>query len=210
MCCTVYPLSLSLSSSLFFFRLFSPLFSRHFVFRWLFSPAICFVSFFRCCSTLSPSLLIFSPALSSYCSHSLHLLSPSHSHTHTHTLSLSLSLSLSRYASQGVYANAVHPGIVASNILSDAHWFIRVVGTPFMRVIGSNTEQGARTSHYVAVSPDLEAVGAKYFMDSHEAVSSDLTYDAAYALRLWQESLRWVNARTRCTWLCDVCVCVCV
>ncbi len=48
-----------------------------------------------------------------------------------------------RYCHHGVYANALEPGIVASNILREANWFIRVVGTRVMRLIGKSPEQGA-------------------------------------------------------------------
>jgi len=67
------------------------------------------------------------------------------------------------------------------------------------------TEQGAATSVLLAVSPDLEGVGGRYYEDCQEAqvierregyaASGVARYalDPANAERLWEESLRMLD-----------------
>jgi NAD(P)-dependent dehydrogenase (short-subunit alcohol dehydrogenase family) len=107
-----------------------------------------------------------------------------------------------RWASDGITANAVHPGAIAATNLS-RHMDPEVLAG--LRASGMFTyktiEQGAATSVLVATSPLLEGVGGRYFEDCHEAVVLDPGAPdtsgsgvAAYALdpeaaaRLWQVS----------------------
>jgi len=69
-----------------------------------------------------------------------------------------------RWAGDGIYANAVNPGAIA---------------TPLQRHVGGklatpvalqkSTEQGASTSVFVATSPLLDQIGGRYFNDNAEA-----------------------------------------
>ncbi|MFL5591350.1 MAG: SDR family oxidoreductase [Ktedonobacteraceae bacterium] len=87
-----------------------------------------------------------------------------------------------RLAGTGVTANVLEPGFVKTNM---------AVPFPFslfsaMRV---SAEQGAQPAIYLASSPDVEGVSAKYF--SHKGVatnSSKVSYDESIARRLWQIS----------------------
>jgi NAD(P)-dependent dehydrogenase (short-subunit alcohol dehydrogenase family) len=113
-----------------------------------------------------------------------------------------------RWASDGITANAVHPGAIAATNLS-RHMDPEVLAG--LRTSGMFTyktiEQGAATSVLAATSPLLESVGGRYLEDCHEAVVLDPGAPAtsgsgvaAYALdpeaaaRLWQVS---VDALTR-------------
>jgi hypothetical protein len=49
-------------------------------------------------------------------------------------------------------------------------------------------EQGARTSVYLAMSPDVEGISGRYFHRCKEAVSSEASRDEAAARKLWQVS----------------------
>jgi NAD(P)-dependent dehydrogenase (short-subunit alcohol dehydrogenase family) len=124
-----------------------------------------------------------------------------------------------RWASDGVTANAVHPGAIAETNLS-RHMNPTDLAT--LRESGSfrykTTEQGAATSVLVATSPELEGVGGRYFEDCNEAPTIDLGAEpgergsssyrplhdsgvAAYALdpenadRLWELSLAMLGGR---------------
>jgi len=67
------------------------------------------------------------------------------------------------------------------------------------------TEQGAATSVLLAVSPDLEGIGGRYYEDCHEAAVIDrrdgyasagvarYALDPANAERLWEDSLRMLG-----------------
>lgn len=49
-------------------------------------------------------------------------------------------------------------------------------------------EQGAQTSIYLASSPEVEGVSAKYFIDSQPATASYKAYDAGSRERFWDLS----------------------
>jgi NAD(P)-dependent dehydrogenase (short-subunit alcohol dehydrogenase family) len=107
-----------------------------------------------------------------------------------------------RWASEGITANAVHPGGITATNLSrhmdpEALASVLASGT----FTDKTVEQGAATSVLVATSPLLDGVGGRYFEDCHEAPVLDpgapetsRSGVAAYALdpeaatRLWQLS----------------------
>jgi NAD(P)-dependent dehydrogenase (short-subunit alcohol dehydrogenase family) len=80
----------------------------------------------------------------------------------------------SRWADDGVLANAVHPGGIITPLqrhlpkqeMIDRGW-IDADGTP--NPAFKTTEQGAATSAFAAVHPLVEGVGARYFEDVAEA-----------------------------------------
>ena len=92
-----------------------------------------------------------------------------------------------RLAGTGVTVNAMHPGFVRSgfgqNNAGFLGRFIRL-GQAFART----PERGARTLVYLATSPEVEGVSGKYFVNRHQARSSDESYDPAVAARLWKVS----------------------
>lgn len=90
-----------------------------------------------------------------------------------------------RLKGTGVTVNCVHPGGVATNLLSD--YLPRPLR--FMtKIVGVSPEKGARTPIYLASSPEVEGVTGKYFANQKEVRSSKLSYDTALAARLWQVS----------------------
>ncbi len=81
-----------------------------------------------------------------------------------------------RLRGTGVTVNALHPGAVATNIGMPA-WLNPFLATP---------EQGARTTLYLATSPEVERVTGKYFVNSKEAASSArASNDRDLGARLW-------------------------
>jgi len=107
-----------------------------------------------------------------------------------------------RWADEGVTANAVHPGAVATTNLSrhldpDELERIKAAGVYHYK----SAEQGAATSVLVATSPELDGIGGRYFQDCNEAPVVDpatveetgagvagYAVDPANAERLWQLS----------------------
>lgn len=92
-----------------------------------------------------------------------------------------------RLEGTGVTVNAVHPGVVRTNLARDMNILFRlmlVVMWPFM----APPEKGAETALYVAASPEVEGVSGKYFARKKEARSSEASYDEAAAQRLWRVS----------------------
>src|SRR4051794_9504124 len=99
-----------------------------------------------------------------------------------------------RWASDGITANALNPGAIATNL--QRHVGGRLVTPPERQ---KTPEQGAATSVLLATSPDLEGIGGRYFDDGNEAPVVDhrdakgagaATYalDPANADRLWDVS----------------------
>lgn len=84
-----------------------------------------------------------------------------------------------------VTVNCLHPGVTATELLNDyAPGPLRFL----TRFFASTPEKGARTSIYLATSPELEGVSGKYFVNKRAVRSSKASYDENAALRLWKES----------------------
>lgn len=93
-----------------------------------------------------------------------------------------------RLEGSGVTANAVHPGVVATGLLSD------YMGMPAgRRSFGSTPERGAEPIVYLAASPEVADISGRYFDRCTETRSSAASYDEAAARRLWEESERLVG-----------------
>jgi NAD(P)-dependent dehydrogenase (short-subunit alcohol dehydrogenase family) len=108
-----------------------------------------------------------------------------------------------RWAADGITANALMPGGIATNL--QRHVSADYMEKARKRAGGSiklkNPEQGAATSVLLATAPQLEGIGGRYFEDCHEAETVDVrpanTYggvaryavDPANAERLWDVSL---------------------
>ena len=94
-----------------------------------------------------------------------------------------------RLKSEGVTANALHPGFVASGFGHNNHdlvgWGTRLA----QKIAGRSPEQGARTIIYLASSPEVERISGKYFVDEKAVPSSPASYDDDIARRLWELSV---------------------
>ena len=86
-------------------------------------------------------------------------------------------------------ANAVHPGVIKTNLgrsmPSVARVGLAIVSPLVLKTMG----QGAATQCYVATQPGLAASG-EYFADSNIARSSSMSRDPELARRLWEVSER--------------------
>lgn len=88
-----------------------------------------------------------------------------------------------------VTTNAIHPGVIRTNLASDTNSFtVKLIGAfagPWVRSIA----QGAATHCYVAVHPDLNGVSGVYFGDSNpKALKKPWTDDMELAGRLWDKA----------------------
>lgn len=88
-----------------------------------------------------------------------------------------------RAADAGVTANAMHPGVVATDLLLNGFPPLKLVRR-FLRT----PEQGAKTAVWLASSPGVEGVTGKYFADEKEIEPSREAQDDEAARRLWQVS----------------------
>jgi NAD(P)-dependent dehydrogenase (short-subunit alcohol dehydrogenase family) len=92
-----------------------------------------------------------------------------------------------RLEGTGVTVNALHPGFVATRFMAGngaLGWFMR----RWAGLFGLSEEEGAQTSVYLAISPEVEGVTGKYFAKQKPVASSLASRDEAAARRLWQLS----------------------
>ena len=87
-----------------------------------------------------------------------------------------------------ITVNALHPGLVRTNIARNNGLLGRVVNF-FIGVRGIGPDKGAETPVYLAASPEVENVTGKYFVDCRPVPSSSISYDADLAARLWDISM---------------------
>ena len=92
-----------------------------------------------------------------------------------------------RLEGDGITANALHPGVVATSLLLNGFppikLFRRFLRTP---------EQGADTAVWLASSPEVDGVTGRYFIDRRPVEPSRAARDDESARRLW----RWSEEMT--------------
>jgi len=89
-----------------------------------------------------------------------------------------------RLCNSGITVNCLHPGSVNTNITRDYKGIIKLFTKLFFS-FAKSPEEGAKTSIYLASSPDVENISGKYYIDKKKAKSKDITYDESIAKRLW-------------------------
>ncbi|MCZ6853365.1 MAG: SDR family NAD(P)-dependent oxidoreductase [Gammaproteobacteria bacterium] len=102
-------------------------------------------------------------------------------------------LELSKRLENGVTANALHPGIIQTNLGRHINPFLKVLLAPFFFPFSKTVAQGAATQVYVATRPELEGVTGKYFSDCNEERPSTAALDDNAATRLWEVSVELVG-----------------
>ena len=93
-----------------------------------------------------------------------------------------------RLEGSGVTVNALNPGLVKSKIGLDMPGLASVIKRLMNRFSGISTEEGAKTSIYLATSPEVEGVSGQYFEKCLPIASSPASYDQEAAERLWRIS----------------------
>ena len=91
-----------------------------------------------------------------------------------------------RLEGTGVTANCLHPGFVATNIAQRDLALPARLATKLIFRFGTSPEIGAKTSLYLATSPDVEGVTGKYFEKSVPRRSAPLSYDESLQQQLWK------------------------
>jgi NAD(P)-dependent dehydrogenase (short-subunit alcohol dehydrogenase family) len=93
-----------------------------------------------------------------------------------------------RLGGGGITANALHPGFVASEFGKNNGALMRVMLTAAQLFGAISPEEGARTSVYLASSPEVQGVTGKYFVKCRQAESSAASRDRQSMRRLWEAS----------------------
>jgi NAD(P)-dependent dehydrogenase (short-subunit alcohol dehydrogenase family) len=95
-----------------------------------------------------------------------------------------------------VTANCLHPGVIGSGFgrtYGGAMSVLVTIARPFMLT----PEEGARTTVYLASSPDVEGVSGKYFSKCKPVRSNALSYDEPSQHKLWALSEELVKVKAQ-------------
>ena len=99
-----------------------------------------------------------------------------------------------RLEGTGVTVNCLHPGFVATNIAqNDLVPPLRPLAKLIVSRLGIRSQEGAKTSLYLASSPDVENVTGKYFVRCVPKRTTAVSYDTSLQEKLWESSEKLVN-----------------
>ena len=93
----------------------------------------------------------------------------------------------------GVTVNALHPGMVATDIWSGAPWFLRPILAVVKRLKMISPAEGGSRITFLATDPSLENATGRYFEDDRIREPSAVAQDDVVAERLRHESDRLVG-----------------
>lgn len=88
-----------------------------------------------------------------------------------------------------VSVNCLHPGYVKTKMIRNFRPFVKY----FYHLVGLfmiNPKKGAKTSIYLASSPEIDGASGKYFKKKKKAESVKISYDKDTAKKLWDLSVK--------------------
>ncbi|MCB9658487.1 MAG: SDR family oxidoreductase [Sandaracinaceae bacterium] len=91
-----------------------------------------------------------------------------------------------RLAGTGKTANALHPGVINTNLGRHMNLAVRVAYPIAAAIAMKDIPQGSATQCYVATHPSLEGVTGEYFADCNVTKPSRHARNEAMAERLWE------------------------
>ena len=97
-----------------------------------------------------------------------------------------------RIKGTGVSVNCLHPGYVKTNMIRNFRSFVKY----FYHLIGlfmKSPKRGAKTSVYLASTPEIDGATGIYFKRRKEAKSVKISYDETVAKELWDVSVKLTN-----------------
>jgi NAD(P)-dependent dehydrogenase (short-subunit alcohol dehydrogenase family) len=93
----------------------------------------------------------------------------------------------------GVTVNCVHPGFVSTNMgMNNVGPTVQKVAKFILSHLGTSPEEGAKTSFYLATSPEVQDVSGKYFAKCIPKRSAPISYNKALQRQMWEESAKLV------------------
>lgn len=97
----------------------------------------------------------------------------------------------------GVTVNCLHPGAVSTSILVGAEcpWLKYRVVSSLLGFLNKSAWEGAQTSIYLAVSPEVKEVSGLYFTDCHVSNLTDKIMNPDLARKVWEVSERIVKLK---------------
>jgi NAD(P)-dependent dehydrogenase (short-subunit alcohol dehydrogenase family) len=99
-----------------------------------------------------------------------------------------------RLKGAAITVNCLHPGFVATRFGNENTGLFRFFFGLAKSLLAKSEEEGAKTSIFLASSPEVDGVSGKYFDDCKDVRSSPASYDEEAARELWRVSERLVGA----------------
>jgi retinol dehydrogenase 12 len=93
-----------------------------------------------------------------------------------------------RLQGSDITANAVNPGLIATNFGSNNGWLTRLIVRGIVHRFAASPEEGARTPVYLATARAVAGITGCYFAHEQPVHSAPDSYDLLAAERLWQVS----------------------
>ncbi|MED6121129.1 Short-chain dehydrogenase TIC 32, chloroplastic [Stylosanthes scabra] len=91
-----------------------------------------------------------------------------------------------------ITANSLHPGAISTNLFRHMGVMTGLVNV-FGKLVFKNIPQGAATTCYVALHPQVKGVSGKYFSDSNVSTPTSHGTDAVLAKKLWDLSMNLIK-----------------
>jgi NAD(P)-dependent dehydrogenase (short-subunit alcohol dehydrogenase family) len=94
-----------------------------------------------------------------------------------------------RLKGTNITANCLHPGVVKTDIgTKDTKWYASIVWTMLSRMAGISVKDGAKTSVFLATSPEVKGATGKYFDLCKAKEPNKDAYNANLRKELWSIS----------------------
>ncbi len=100
--------------------------------------------------------------------------------------------SVRRWGDRGITANAVHPGVLATDIWNKTPRVVRFLIRPFTWFMDKPDVGGAAVMNLVK-DPARDDINGRYFSEQDEELPSVQARDEALARELWDHSLEWTE-----------------
>ncbi|MBO9129484.1 SDR family oxidoreductase [Bacillus sp. 165] len=98
-----------------------------------------------------------------------------------------------RVEEDGITVNTVCPGWVNTQLGNDRTLTAKLLRIP-VKLFAKPVERGAETAIYLALSPEVENITGKYFVDKKPQASSSDSYNSSLQQQLWQKSSELVGS----------------
>lgn len=86
-----------------------------------------------------------------------------------------------------ITVNCVHPGLIMTNLMRHSFVLMKAIQV-VTYILWKNVPQGAATTCYVGLNPQLKGVTGKYFADCNEEKTGKLARSDALSKQLWEFS----------------------